>query len=85
MIREATTDGRIAEFKEALEAARARGDAGMERAMKVELATLGVFETVTPEPLEMAVPAKPGRRRMPRCEHDTIIPRCPLCYPEEQI
>jgi hypothetical protein len=72
-------------FREALANARARGDVGMVRAMKVELAMLG--ETTEPEPLETAVPVKPrrGRRPLPRCEHGMILMRCPDCSPEEVV
>ncbi len=79
--------GRIAMFREALQAARARGDASMVRAMRVELASLGDLETTQAERLEEVVPEKPrrGRHPMPRCEHDVIVPRCPECYPEDQI
>ena len=78
---EATREGQIRMFRDALANARARGDAGMVRAMNIELATYGVFETAVEEPLEMAVPEKPrrGRRPMPRCEHDMILARCPDC------
>ena len=75
-------------FKEQRARAQACGDQMMVRAMNIELATLGVFETTLAEDgLERAVPEKPrrGRKPLPRCEHDMIIPRCPECYPEEQV
>ena len=83
----ASKQGAIQMFKEALASARARGDAGMVRAMSVELATLGVFETTEAGELERAVPEKPrrGRKPMPRCEHDMILARCPDCSPEEMV
>ena len=87
---EATKQGHIQMFRQALANARARGDAGMIRAMNVELATLGVFET-TQGPagmeMELAVPEKPrrGRRPLPRCEHEMIAERCPTCNPEALI
>lgn len=79
-----TRDGKIQMFREALAAARARGDAGMVRNCKVELAACGVFETAMDEPaLEYAVPPKPrGRRPKPRCEHNMIADRCPDCNEE---
>jgi hypothetical protein len=84
---EATKQGHIQMFREAFAHARARGDAGMIRAMNVELATLGVFETAQGPELELAVPEKPrrGRRPLPRCEHDMILARCPTCSPEEMV
>ncbi len=80
-----TKQGRIAMFRETRAKALARGDMMMARAMGIELATLGVMETTEAPELERAVPGKPGRKPMPRCEHDVIIPRCPECYPEEQV
>ena len=81
---EASKQGHIAMFRDALANARARGDAGMIRAMNVELGRLGVFETTQAPVLEMAVPEKPrrGRRPMPRCEHGMIAERCPDCNEE---
>lgn len=77
-----TKQGKIAMFREARAKALSAGDQGMVRAMNVELATLGVFETTEAvDTLERTVPAKPrrGRKPMPRCEHDMIAARCPDC------
>jgi hypothetical protein len=76
-----TRDGKAQMFRQALADARAQGDAGMVRAMRVELATLGVFETTQADQLEQVVPEKPrrGRRPKPRCEHGMIADRCLEC------
>ena len=81
-----TRQGKIAMFREARANALARGDMSMVRNLNIELAACGVVETTQDTTiLERAVPAKPGRKPMPRCEHGTIIPRCPECYPEENV
>ncbi len=84
MIYAPTRHGRAAMFREAREKAMAAGDAGMVRAMDVELGILGFETTEEPQDLEQAVPRKPGRKPKPRCEHNIIVPRCPECFPEEQ-
>ncbi len=71
-------------FRENRARAVACGDLMMVRAMNIELATLGDFETTQADELEQAIPKRPGRKPKPRCEHDIIIPRCADCYPEEQ-
>lgn len=79
---ESTRAGKILMFRDALARAVTAGDQGMARNCRVELATLGVFETVEPvDDLERVVPEKPkrGRRPKPRCEHNMIVGRCATC------
>ena len=82
-----TREGKIAMFTERRNQARAMGDWTLVHNCDVELATLGVFETVdtAPSTMERAVPAKArrGRPRLPRCEHGLVLARCPDCSPEE--
>jgi hypothetical protein len=65
--------------------AHAIGDRSLEAAMTADLERMGIrdasveFETAVPEPLELAVPRKGGRPKLPRCEHDMIVGRCPEC------
>ena len=84
----ATREGKIQMFRDARVRALACGDYSMARAMKIELANCGDFETVVDEPeMERAVPEKPkrGRRPKPRCEHDMILDRCPDCRDEGMV
>jgi hypothetical protein len=68
--------------------ARVLGDRSLEAAMTADLERMGVrdepepvtgLETVVPELLEFAVPRKSGRPKLPRCEHNMIVGRCPEC------
>lgn len=80
-----TRQGKIAMFQDTRAVAMQMGDNGMVRAMNAELASLGALETTLPvDVMETAVPAKPrrGRRPLPRCEHDMIAARCPVCNEE---
>jgi hypothetical protein len=72
---------KIADFRRMRAQARSAGDAGIARAMDLELAHLGEFETTQAPALETATPAKPrrGRKPLPRCEHNLIASRCPDC------
>ena len=70
----------------------AMGDRKLAHTMDVEIRRLGYRveperETTQAAVMEMAVPEKPrrGRKPQPRCEHNLIIPRCPECFPEEQV
>ena len=83
-IYESNSRGKTEMFQDALVAAKARGDLGMVRNLRAELAACGVFETTEDTTmLEQAVPPKPrGRRPKPRCEHDMILDRCPDCNEE---
>lgn len=77
-----TREGKAQMFRDALAAARARGDANMVRNLKIELASLGEFETTEDATvLEMPTPDRPrrGRKPMPRCEHNMIAARCEIC------
>lgn len=79
------------------EYARGCGDVSLERACNVDLARYGYRDGATRgEPLEtteavvegqeQVVPASPkrgGRPKMPRCEHDNIVGRCPACDKED--
>lgn len=79
--------------------ARGIGDVSLERACNADLARCGYrdappvrepepLETVVPDPqeVERAVPPAPrrgGRPKLPRCEHNNIVGRCPACEEKE--
>jgi hypothetical protein len=81
-----TRQGKIRMFREARARALQQGDMGMVRNCDIELAACG-YETTQADRLEDTMAPKPrrGRQPMPRCEHDVIIPRCEVCYPEEAV
>lgn len=68
------------------ERARGLGDAGLERACNADLARYGHMETTEAvvEDQERVVPEPPkrGRKKLPRCEHNKIVGRCPQCDDE---
>lgn len=81
---------RVRMFLQERDRARARGDLGVIRSLTVELERLGVPPTAT-----MADPSgkhataatntdkrKPGRPKLPRCEHGGVMERCPECNDE---
>ena len=84
---------RAASFLHAREKAARRGDANMVRAMNIELGRMGyvdphlaevvpVAATAVLDPLIDPKPKRAGRPKLPRCEHDAIAARCPICLGE---
>jgi len=81
---------RALSFLHARAKAQARGDANMVRTMNVELARMGYADPRSAEPAPAAAtavldaprPKRAGRPKMPRCEHDVIASRCPVCLGE---
>ena len=81
---------RALSFLHARAKAQARGDANMVRTMNVELARMGYADPRSADPAPVAVtavldaprPKRAGRPKMPRCEHDVIASRCPVCLGE---
>jgi hypothetical protein len=68
--------------------AYARGDAGIIRSMDAELRRLGIADTATiadPTGRSGALKARGGRPKLPRCEHNNVAERCPVCNEEVMV
>jgi hypothetical protein len=79
---------RVRMFLDNRDRALARGDGGVVRSMDAELRRLGVSDDATlANPTGEALPipsvskSKTGLK-LPRCEHENVADRCPVCNPE---